>query len=135
MHKANYNTAMKAHSRTPQPARMEEMSPEALEQIAAYFQVLAESTRLRILNLLREQERNVGELAQLCGCSSANVSRHLALLTQHGLVTRSARGTNVYFQIADPAIYGLCDLVCGQIARRYERAADARSLFAPAGRG
>ena len=107
------------------------MTPEALEQIAAYFQVLGEGTRLRILNLLREQERNVGELAQLCGCSSANVSRHLALLAQHGLVTRSTRGTHVYFQIADPAIYELCELVCGQIERRYERAADARALFAP----
>ena len=46
---------------------MNEMPPEALEQVAAYFQVLAEPTRLRILNLLRGGEKNVGELAMEWG--------------------------------------------------------------------
>ena len=49
---------------------MENLPPEALTEIAAYFQALSEPTRLNILNLLRQQERNVGELAQLCGCSA-----------------------------------------------------------------
>ena len=42
---------------------MEGLPPEALEQVAAYFQALSEPTRLQILNLLRQQEHNVGELA------------------------------------------------------------------------
>jgi DNA-binding transcriptional ArsR family regulator len=50
---------------------MREMPPEALEQVAAYFQVLAEPTRLRILNLLRGGEKNVGDLAQQCGYTAA----------------------------------------------------------------
>jgi len=41
-----------------------DLPPQALEQVAAYFQVLAEPTRLQILNLLRQREYNVGELAQ-----------------------------------------------------------------------
>ena len=45
---------------------MKNMPPEALEEVAGYFQVLAEPTRLRILNILREGERNVGDLAQMC---------------------------------------------------------------------
>lgn len=109
---------------------MEGLSDEALVQVAAYFQALAEPTRLQILNFLRQQERNVGELAQLCGYTSANISRHLALLTQHGLVSRETRGNSAYYRIADPAVYELCDLVCGSIARQFERTAQKRAAFA-----
>ncbi|HPG60747.1 MAG TPA: metalloregulator ArsR/SmtB family transcription factor [Casimicrobium sp.] len=105
---------------------------EALTQVAAYFQALAEPTRLQILNYLREKERNVGELAQLCGYTSANISRHLTLLTQHGLVTRESRGNSAFYKIADPAVYALCDLVCGSIGRQLDRAAEGRAMFAGA---
>ena len=108
---------------------MEGLPNEALAQVAAYFQALSEPTRLQVLNFLRGQERSVGELAQLCGSSPANISRHLALLTQHGLVMREARGNSAYYRIADPSVYALCDLVCGNIARRFERTAAARAAF------
>jgi len=108
---------------------MKGLPNEALVQVASYFQALSEPTRLQILNLLRQQERNVGELAQLCGYTSANISRHLALLTQHGLVSRETRGNSAYYRIADPSIYELCDLVCGNIARQFERTAPKRAAF------
>ena len=108
---------------------MKEMPPEALEQVASYFQVLAEPTRLRILNLLRTGEHNVGELAQACGYTAANVSRHLSLMTQNGLVSREGRGTSVYYRLTDESVDALCDLVCDNIARRLERDAAARALF------
>ncbi len=109
---------------------MKNLSPEALERVAAYFQTLAEPTRLRILNLLRDGERNVGELAQLCGYTAANVSRHLALMAQHGFVERESRGTSVYYRIADDSVYALCDLVCDNIAQQYDRAAkQQRAMF------
>lgn len=110
-------------------ALMKGLPDEAMIQVAAYFQALAEPTRLRLLNLLREQERSVGELAQLTGFSAANVSRHLSLLTQHGLVKRQARGNSAMYQIADPSIYALCDLVCGNIAKRLDRLAQDRAAF------
>ncbi len=109
---------------------MQGLPPEALEQVAAYFQALSEPTRLRILNLLREGERNVGDLAQACGYTAANVSRHLAMLMQHGLVARESRGTSVYYRIADESVYALCDLVCGNIARKLERSAPGTAAFA-----
>lgn len=106
---------------TAEPSHvMQGLSDQALTQVAQYFSALAEPTRLRILNCLRESERNVGELAERCGCSQANVSRHLSTLAKHGLVTREGRGTAVYYRIADPAIYALCDLVCGNVARQLE---------------
>ena len=114
---------------TPSKFAMKNLPPEAITQVAAYFQTLAEPTRLRILNLLREGERNVGELAQLCGYTAANVSRHLSLMTQQGFVERESRGTSVYYRIADPAVYALCDLVCDNIAKQYERAAESRQAL------
>jgi DNA-binding transcriptional ArsR family regulator len=71
----------------------------------------------------------VGELAQLCGYSSANISRHLALLTQHGLVKRESRGNSAYYSMADESVYALCDLVCGSIARQFEKNALSRAAF------
>ena len=108
---------------------MKDMPPEALEQVAGYFQVLAEPTRLRILNILRDGERNVGELAQMCGYTAANISRHLSLMTKQGLVVRESRGTSVYYRFADESIYALCDLVCGNIARQMERSEITRAAF------
>ena len=96
---------------------MEGLPPEALQQVAAYFQALSEPTRLQLLNLLRSGERNVGDLALACGYTAANVSRHLAFLTRHGLVAREGRGTAVYYRIADDSVFALCDLVCGNVAR------------------
>ncbi len=108
---------------------MEGLPDEALAQVASYFQALSEPTRLQILNLLRQRERSVGELAQLCGYSSANISRHLALLSRRGLVARESRGNSAIYSIADPSIYALCDLVCGNLARQFERAAMERAVF------
>ncbi len=108
---------------------MKQLPEGALVEVAAYFQVLAEPTRLQILNILRAGERNVGELAQMCGFTAANVSRHLALMTQQGLVERESRGTSAYYRIADAAIFELCDLVCGNIARQMDKSAERRAAF------
>lgn len=109
--------------------QMKDMPDQALDQIAQYFQALAEPTRLRILNLLRDGERNVGELAQLCDYTSANISRHLAILGKHGLVAKEGRGTSVYYRIADDSVYALCDLVCGSLARQLEQRISASEAF------
>ena len=108
---------------------MQDLPKEALEKVASYFQALSEPTRLSLLNLLRSGERNVGELAQLTSFTPANVSRHLALLTSHGLVARESRGTSVYYRIADTSVYQLCDLVCGNLARQFERVASEGAHF------
>lgn len=108
---------------------MEDLPVAALEQVANYFQALSDPTRLRILNLLQDGERNVGELAQLCEFTSANISRHLAVLGKHGLVARTSRGTSVYYRIADESVYALCDLVCGSIGRQFEQSALTRHPF------
>jgi DNA-binding transcriptional ArsR family regulator len=97
---------------------MEKLDDDAIAYIASYFQALAEPTRLKVLNTLRERECNVGEMAELLGCTTANISKHLTLLAKAGFVERETRGTSAYYRIADPAIFDLCELVCGKIGAR-----------------
>ncbi|NYT63957.1 helix-turn-helix transcriptional regulator [Alcaligenaceae bacterium] len=112
---------------------MNNLPVEALDQVAAYFRALSEPTRLHILSLLRDGERNVGELAQLCDYTAANISRHLSILNKHGLVVREGRGTSVYYRMADESVYALCDLVCGNIARQLEITAHKGKAFSQTG--
>lgn len=97
------------------------MTPEAIEQVAERFRVLGEPMRLRLLHALRRGERSVGDLVQRTGATQANVSRHLALLHGAGLVGRRREGTTVYYTLADPSIFQLCDLVCGRLEATLER--------------
>jgi DNA-binding transcriptional ArsR family regulator len=92
-----------------------EFTTELLEQVADRFKVLAEPLRLELLNVLRDRERTVTELVEQTGAGQANVSRHLALLHRHGLVNRRKEGLHVYYRIADPRIFELCELVCGSL--------------------
>ena len=106
-----------------------DLPPAALEQVAHYFRTLSEPMRLRILNVLGTGELSVGEIADQVDSSIANVSRHLAQMAQHGLVSRTHHGNSVFYRIADPSVHELCDLVCGSIARRLELTASARAAF------
>lgn len=115
----------------PVGMKMEALDDRALEHVADYFRALSEPLRLKLLNALREGPLNVGELTTLLGCSQANVSKHLAVLAKIGLVSRESRGTSVYYQIADPRTYQLCDLVCGQIAQRLMAQVQGMGGFSP----
>jgi DNA-binding transcriptional ArsR family regulator len=114
--------------------QLKALDDRALDHVAAYFRALSEPLRLKILNALRDKVRNVGELTQMLDCSQANVSKHLAVLTRHGFIERSARGTTAFYRIADPRVSQLCDLVCGQMAQRFADQAKLLGATAPASR-
>lgn len=96
------------------------ISAEALSRIAEYFKVLSEVSRLQIVCCLKAGELNVSSIMQATGMGQANVSKHLKLLTQAGIVTRRQEGVSVYYTIANPAIFGLCDIVCDQLLALHE---------------
>ncbi len=93
------------------------MTPSQLALVAERFKVLAEPARLRVLQALRHGGQHVTALVEQTGLQQANLSRHLQQLYLHGLVVRSRQGTFVHYAIADPRVFALCDLVCGQVER------------------
>jgi DNA-binding transcriptional ArsR family regulator len=95
--------------------------PDALvELIADRFQALAEPTRVKLLDRLRDGEATVLELTALVGTTQQNVSKHLNLLQRAGIVTRRKQGNFVYYRIADESVYGLCEAVCGSLHGRFD---------------
>jgi len=83
----------------------------AYERNAEIYKILANSKRLEILNLLREQEMPVEALVKTLGISKANVSQHLALLRHAKLVTVRRHGLNGYYNIIDPRIVEPCRIL------------------------
>lgn len=91
------------------------LSDDALELVARRFAVLGEPARLRLLQALMEGERHVGALATLTGSTPANTSRHLASLADAGFLRRRKEGLQVFYSVADPSVFQLCELVCGRL--------------------
>jgi DNA-binding transcriptional ArsR family regulator len=90
--------------------------PEDLaELIARRFRALGDPLRVRILDLLRNRELSVTMLAEQLGAGQQNVSKHLAVLTDAGMLARRKDGTHVYYRIADETVFALCEQVCGSL--------------------
>lgn len=88
--------------------------PEPLvELIAQRFRVIGDPVRIRLLDRLRDGSATVGELVAAVGGSQQNVSKHLGVLHQAGVVSRTKEGTAVRYAILDETVFALCEQVCG----------------------
>lgn len=96
------------------------LPPSALAQVADYFKVLSELSRLQVLCSLKSGSKNVTEIMAETGLGQANVSKHLKILAQAGIVSRTPQGVSVYYAIAEPFIFDLCELVGDRLALRLE---------------
>ncbi len=95
------------------------LSDEALEMIAARFRCLGEPMRLRILRALQSgEEKSVGQLVDELGATQANISKHLKVLVDAGILARRPQSTAVYYRIVAPEIYELCRIVCDSMAEQ-----------------
>ena len=92
---------------------------ELAELVAARFRLLAEPMRIRLLDRLRAGEATVGELADGLGTSQQNVSKHLAVLTDAGMLGRRKDGNRVHYRIVDESVFGLCEQVCGSLEQQF----------------
>ncbi len=115
--------AMKKHQAAKRKRR--ELTDEALELIAARFRMLAEPMRLKILHALGQEEMSVGEMVEATGAGQANVSKHLALLLDAGLVARRKEGLMVYYRVSDATIFDLCEAVCSSLGEHLAARHDA----------
>jgi DNA-binding transcriptional ArsR family regulator len=86
--------------------------------IARRFRVLGEPTRIRLLDRLREGEATVFELTEALDGSQQNVSRHLQVMLEAGIVGRRKQGNFAYYSIADDGVFALCEQVCGSLERQ-----------------
>ncbi|GET43490.1 ArsR/SmtB family transcription factor [Microseira wollei] len=99
---------------------MLKVSPQALLAVAEYFKVLSEVSRLQVLCCLKSGGKNVTEIIEATGLGQANVSKHLKVLAQAGIVTRTPQGTSAFYEITDPIVFQLCEVVCDRLAIRLE---------------
>jgi DNA-binding transcriptional ArsR family regulator len=102
--------------------------PDAfLDLMAVKFRMLADPTRLAILRALMQGERSVSEVVEETGRNQANVSKHLKLLAEGGLVARRKQGLQVFYRLDDPLVERLCALVCETIVEEAREELDRQS--------
>jgi ArsR family transcriptional regulator len=77
---------------------------------AEFFRALGHPARLRILELLRERERNVSELQTALEIEASSVSQQLAVLRAKNIVDTRRVGTSVYYSVRDPQVFQLLDV-------------------------
>jgi DNA-binding transcriptional ArsR family regulator len=108
------------------------MEPELerlFEVVSGYFGLLAEPTRLKILNAICDEERSVSDIVERVGATQTNVSRHLNLMYSKGVVKRRREGSMTYYSIADPNVLTLCRTACVQMASQLdERSVSNRAV-------
>ena len=110
----------------PQP-----LPDELVELIARRFRVIGEPMRIKLLDRLRSGESTVLALAAAVGASQQNVSKHLGVLHDAGVVARRKEGTQVYYRVLDSGVFELCETVCGSVQRQV---AELNAIFEGAGR-
>ena len=103
---------------------------ELVALIAQRFRALSEPMRIRLVDELRDREAPVGELAAAVGASQQNVSKHLAVLADAGILGRRKAGNHVHYRIVDDGVLALCEDVCGSLRQRFTSLSE---LVAPAG--
>lgn len=89
------------------------------ELIARRFRVIGDPTRIKLLDQLRDGELSVGDLVERVGAGQQNVSKHLAVLAEAGVLARRKDGNRVLYRIADEGVLELCQDVCGSLEQQF----------------
>lgn len=101
--------------------KRQQLSEEGLQMVAGRFRILADPMRLRILQLLEAGEESVSAIAAEVESTQPNVSKHLKILQEAGILARRQEGNTVYYSISDAHIFALCDLVCSNLQEHSSR--------------
>uniref|UniRef100_A0A7C3Z2F5 ArsR family transcriptional regulator n=1 Tax=Desulfobacca acetoxidans TaxID=60893 RepID=A0A7C3Z2F5_9BACT len=107
--------------------------PEArlYELQADICQTLANAKRLQILNLLKDGEMSVGDMVKSLGVAKPNLSQHLAVMRQKGILAVRREGTTIYYRLATPRIIAACGIMRQVLAQILaERGSLSQSLAA-----
>ena len=117
--------SLKASPRQENPARRSEQANTDMEALyvmqAEICRVLGHPRRIHILDLLSHSEKTATQLRASLGISKVNLSQHLSLLRQAGLIQSRQRGRETAYCIAIPAVTDACRLVRKVLAMRLQQ--------------
>lgn len=88
---------------------------------AEMCKVFSNSTRLEILNLLRNKELSVTELIKKTKLSQANISQHLSIMKSKGIVSSERKGKNICYKLTNPKIIRAFDIIREILAERMKK--------------
>ena len=94
---------------------MEELDA-VFSRVAAYFALLSEPMRLKIVHAVCLEEKSVTQIVAATSASQTSISRHLNRMFAAGALARRRDGNRVYYSVADPDLAALCRSVCVRIA-------------------
>jgi ArsR family transcriptional regulator, virulence genes transcriptional regulator len=92
--------------------------PMFFEMQAQFCQSLGNTIRLQIIDILQEGPKPVNEIAGIVGAPQPTVSRHLSVLRSTGLLASERRGTEVYYEITNPKVVEVCEMMRSILAER-----------------
>ncbi len=89
---------------------------QVFESVARYFLVLSEPARLRILHSICQGEKAVGAIVEETELAQSNVSRHLNLMYQAGVLRRRREGSQVFYGVTNSTLTDVCRAVCARVS-------------------
>ena len=105
-----------AKSRSKKTKPVEENLDAMFELAADTFRVMSAPMRLKIINSLCNEEKNVGQLLEEIDTTQPNMSQHLNTLYKAKILGRRREGVQIYYRIINERVVTLCRAVCTQIA-------------------
>lgn len=108
---------------------MTNMYSELFRLQANLLKVLAQPKRLEIIHLLRDQRLNVTEIYSMLDLPQANVSQHLMVMREAGIVTAEREGKAIYYSLANPKIIEASDAIREWLLEQHQAKSDADELI------
>jgi DNA-binding transcriptional ArsR family regulator len=88
---------------------------EVFDRAAALFAVLSTPVRLRIISVLCQGEKNVGQLRAQIDVAQPNMSQHLNIMYRSGILGKRRQGAQMFYRIADEKAAVVCRAMCTQV--------------------
>ena len=107
---------VKAIKKKATPKKSSDSMDAMFELAAETFRVMSAPMRLKIINCLCEEEKNVGQLLEEIDTTQPNMSQHLNTLFKAKILGRRREGVQIYYRIINERVVTLCRAVCTQIA-------------------
>jgi DNA-binding transcriptional ArsR family regulator len=103
-------------------------APSEPELVAKYLRVLSDPIRLRIVELVADEERSVGALVDALGVAQPKVSNHLACLRWCGFVETRREHRTIYYRLADSRVSEIIELARGLLAENADHVSACRRV-------